>query len=82
MLFYRGHIVGLAYKKYLLWMKFILSFCLKYETSTGTGQPTVCNNKDQQKKRFRSHTGIEPHPKYAGQMSHSLCLVDFQKYSV
>ena len=41
MLFYRGHIVCLAYNKYLSWMNFILSFCLKYETSTGTGQPTV-----------------------------------------
>ena len=41
MLFYTGHIVGLAYKKYLSWMNFILSFCLKYETFTGTGQPTV-----------------------------------------
>ena len=37
---YRGHIVGLAYKKYLSWMNCILSFCLKYETSTGPSQPT------------------------------------------
>jgi len=29
MLFYRGHIVGLAYKKYLSWMNFILSFLFK-----------------------------------------------------
>ena len=43
MLFYSWHIVGLAYKKYLSWMNFILS--LKYETSTGTGQTTVLANK-------------------------------------